>query len=181
MADTDVERSPEATAPSPTPRIVVGIDHSGASRAALRWAAAQSQLTGIPLAVVHAWQLSELPAAAIASGAGQYREAAAADARARATRWVQDTFDFDGTDLRWTLDIVEGAPGPVLVSRSAGAQLLVLGTGEHTGLRRAVAGSISEHCLSHAALPVIAVPATAEPDSTPGRATALVAASDSPM
>ena len=126
--------------------------------------------------------MSELPAAAIASGAGQYEEAAAADARARATRWVQDTFDCDGTDLRWTLDIVQGAPGAVLVSRSAEAQLLVLGAGEHTGLRRAAAGSTSQHCLSHAAPPVIAVPAaSAETGSTPGPATALVAASDSPM
>jgi nucleotide-binding universal stress UspA family protein len=142
----------------------------------LRWAAAQSQLTGTPLWVVHAWQMSELPAAAIALGAGQYREAAAADVRARATRWVQDTFNRDGIDLRWTLDIVLGAPGAVLVSRSAGAELLVLGAGAHTRLRRAAAGSIGQHCLSHAVPPVIAVPAdSAKPDPMLGPGTAWVA------
>ena len=57
---------------------------------------------------------------------------------------------------------------------------LVLGTGEHTGLGRAAARSTSRHCLSHAAPPVITVPATAN-DFTPGPATASVAATDSPM
>jgi nucleotide-binding universal stress UspA family protein len=35
----------------------------------------------------------------------------------------------------------------------------VVGTQEHTGLRRAVAGSVSHYCLSHADVPVVAVPA----------------------
>jgi nucleotide-binding universal stress UspA family protein len=106
MADTDFERTPGLTEQvGGLPAIVVGIDGSGASRAALRWAAEQSRLTGIPLRVVHAWQMPELPAAAIAFGAARYGEAAAADARARATRWVRDTLDGDGTDLRWTLDV----------------------------------------------------------------------------
>ena len=62
MTDTDFERSPESTVQvdRPTPTIVVGIDDSAASQAALRWAAAQSRLTGIPLRVVHAWQMPEL-------------------------------------------------------------------------------------------------------------------------
>jgi nucleotide-binding universal stress UspA family protein len=36
--------------------------------------------------------------------------------------------------------------------------VLVVGTREHTGLRRAVAGSVSHYCLSHAGVPVVAVP-----------------------
>ena len=88
--------------------------------------------------------------------------AAASDARAVATRWVLDTLGGAAAEIRWTLDIVEGAPGPALVARAAGATLLVLGTREHTGLRRAVLGSVSHYCLSHAASPVVAVPAAAE-------------------
>jgi nucleotide-binding universal stress UspA family protein len=60
---------------------------------------------------------------------------------------------------RWTLDVQPGAPGPVHVERSRGALVLVVGTQEHTGLRRAVAGSVSHYCLSHADVPVVAVPA----------------------
>ncbi len=174
MTDHNVDGKPEGTAGELrlTPEIVVGLDDSAASRAALRWAAEQSQLTGLPLRVVHTWQMTALAAGAITSGAGEYWETAASDARASANRWVLDTLGGDAADVRWTLDIVEGAPGAVLVARSAGARLLVLGTREHIGLRRAVLGSVSHYCLSHAAPPVVAVPATedAVPAASAGRA-----------
>jgi nucleotide-binding universal stress UspA family protein len=37
--------------------------------------------------------------------------------------------------------------------------MLVVGTHEHTGLRRVVSGSVSHYAISHAEVPVIAVPA----------------------
>lgn len=141
-----------------TGAIVVGLDDSPSAAAALRWAADQSHATTLPLRVVHAWQLTPLDAAAAATGNTTIRQAAAADARARATRLVHDTLGPDATHVPWTLDIAEGPPGPVLVERSHGARLLVLGTREHTGLRRALHGSVSHHCLSHADSPVVAVP-----------------------
>jgi nucleotide-binding universal stress UspA family protein len=65
-----------------------------------------------------------------------------------------------GTDVRWTLEVIQGAPGPALVARSATAQLLVLGTGEYAGLRRIALGPVSRYCMSHARPPVLTVPAT---------------------
>jgi nucleotide-binding universal stress UspA family protein len=155
----------ERTAATGTERafIAVGLDEGPASAAALRWAAEHSRSTGLPLRVIHAWQLSALGAAAVTSGAGDYMQAATEDARARATRWVLDALGGDSAEVRWTLDIVEGPPGPALVGRSRQAQALVLGTREHTGLRRAVVGSVSHYCLSHAVPPVVAVPADLEP------------------
>jgi nucleotide-binding universal stress UspA family protein len=145
--------------------IVVGIDDSAASAAALRWAVAHSRSTGRPLCLVHTWQLSALATAAVASGAGEYFEAGAADARARATRWVLDTVGAEAAEVGWTLEVREAAPGPELVARSHGASLLVVGTHEHTGIRRAVSGSVSHYVLSHADVPVIAVPAPAAQDA----------------
>ena len=66
-----------------------------------------------------------------------------------------------GSATRWVLTGTEssgGTPGPVLVAESRDAQLLVIGTQEHTGLRRAVLGSVSHYCLSHARAPVVAIP-----------------------
>ncbi|HEX7188025.1 MAG TPA: universal stress protein [Actinomycetes bacterium] len=142
--------------------IVVGIDESRASAAALRWAADHSHATGLPLRLVRAWQISAAASTAVTSGAGQYLEAAAADARARATRWVLDTLGGDAARVRWTLEVHEGGAGPVLVAVSHGARLVVVGTHEHTGLRRAVSGSVSHYVLSHADGPVVAVPAPVE-------------------
>jgi nucleotide-binding universal stress UspA family protein len=141
--------------------IVVGLDGSPAAAAALQWAAKQSQLTGLRLHVVHAWQVSALGTAAAAAGAPPLLSAAIEDARARATHWAREALR-DDTQVHWYLDIVEGSPGPVLVVRSRDARLLVIGTQEHTGLHRAVPGSVSHYCLSHAHAPVVAVPAPSE-------------------
>ena len=149
--------------------IVIGLDDSPAAAAALRWAAEHAQLTGSALHVVHAWQLSTFEEAA---GSAGYVEAAVADARARATRWVLDALGGGAAEVRWSLNIVQGGPGPALVERSRDARLLVLGTREHTGLRRAVLGSVSHYCLSHAVPPVVAVPAPGQalraPDASRG-------------
>lgn len=160
------------TPPGSVPRtgeIVVGLDDSPAAAAALRWAADQARMTSARLRVVHAWQMSAFGAAAVASGAADFVEAAGADARARATRWALDALN-GVAETRWQLDVAEGSPGPVLVSRSEGAGLLVLGTQEHTGLQRAVHGSVSHYCLTHADAPVVAVPAQSDaPTASPGR------------
>jgi nucleotide-binding universal stress UspA family protein len=137
--------------------VVVGVDESPAAAAALTWAAGHAVESGRPLRVVHAWTAPSRAATGIARA--HHREATSADARARITRVVLETLGENTPELRWTLDVQPGAPGPVLVERSRGALVLVVGTQEHTGLRRAVAGSVSHYCLSHAAVPVVAVPA----------------------
>ena len=162
--EVDSERMTQTEAVS-RPEIVVGLDGGRASAAALRWAAEHSTVTGMPLRVVHVWQLSALGAAAVSSGAGDLLQAGTEDARARATRFVLDALGGDSASVRWSLDIVEGASAPVLVARSSAARLLVIGTHEHTGLRRMVAGSVSHYCLSHASVPVVAVPPPLEAGS----------------
>lgn len=153
---------------APRADIVVGIDESQASAAALRWAVAHAKLSGQPLRLVHAWQMSAAATRAVAMGAGAYPEAAAADARARATQWVLETLGFSATEVRWTLAVHEGGAGPVLSAAADGAQLVVVGTREHTGLRRAISGSVSHYVLSHAAGPVVAVPGSRQ-DKGPAR------------
>ena len=149
---------PEAHASSSSD-IVVGIDESLTSAAALRWAVAHAKQSDARLRLVHAWQLSAIAAEAVAVGAGDYLEAAAADARARATQWILATLGGGAAEVRWTLEVHEGGAGPVLVGAAHGARLVVVGTHEHTGLRRAIAGSVSHYVLSHAEVPVVAVPA----------------------
>jgi nucleotide-binding universal stress UspA family protein len=142
--------------------IVVGVDEGQAAAAAVRWAAEQSRLTGLPLCVVHAWQLGTFESAAVAAGSGntELLQAAGANARARATQWVRSALGPQGSRFLWRLEIIEAAPGPALVAASRSAHLLVIGTREHTGLRRAVFGSVSHYCVSHADVPVVAVSAT---------------------
>jgi nucleotide-binding universal stress UspA family protein len=150
---------PTLTSASKSGEIVVGVDDGPAAAAAVRWAAEQSQLTGVPMCVLHAWQLGTFESAAVAAGSGntELLETAGANARARATQWVHDALGAQGNKLPWRLEVVEASPGPALVAKSRGAHLLVIGTQEHTSLRRAVFGSVSHYCLSHAEVPVVAI------------------------
>jgi nucleotide-binding universal stress UspA family protein len=105
-----------------------------------------------------------------------FREATEQEALGRAMTWVETAL---GTpDAPGTVEIIEGPAAAVLVARSRGAALLVVGTQAHSGLRRLITGSVSHFCLSHATCPVVAVPAPAlvrpfppprqEPSSIPG-------------
>jgi nucleotide-binding universal stress UspA family protein len=158
MNDTTLETVRTSDAVARTAEIVVGIDGSPAAAGALRWAAEQSRMTGLPLRVLHAYQITAVEAAAVSAGAGAVWEAVGADALARATSWVKHTLGEEATSVRWSLDVVEGAPGPVLVAESRHARLLVLGTQAHTGIQRAVHASVSHYCLTHADPPVVAFP-----------------------
>jgi nucleotide-binding universal stress UspA family protein len=159
MTDNDLVRSvgnARRTVPS-TPEIIVGVDDDEASGAVLLSAAGQSRLTGLPLRVIHIWQVSALAAVAPTPDVHHLEAAAAADARARATRRVVDVLG-SVTDVRWTLEVIQGTPGPALVARSASARLLVIGAGEHASLRRAVIGPVSRYAKTHATPPVLIVP-----------------------
>ena len=153
--------------------IVVGLDDGPSAAAALRWAATQCRLTGQDLRVVHAWQLSTFEETVSSAGLA---DVASADARARATSWVHDTLGGGASLVRWSLVIEQGPPGQVLVSAADGGLLLVVGTHEHTGLRRAVHGSVSHYCLSHASVPVVAVPAPAQAPSEGAGTSGMLAA-----
>jgi nucleotide-binding universal stress UspA family protein len=71
---------------------------------------------------------------------------------------VSALWDSVRPELGWTLEFVLDDPGPALVTRSAEAALLVVGTHEHVGLARLVSGSVSRCCLSHAKCPTVIVP-----------------------
>ena len=129
-------------------RIVVGVDGSAWSKAALAWAVRQAELTGAVVEAVTAWELPatsgldphlylDYPAAAAKMLAG-----AIAGAGGRATVHPQ---------------VIPGHPAEVLVGASAGAELLVVGSRGHGGFLGALLGSVSLHCLHHAHCPVVVV------------------------
>jgi len=142
-------------------QIVVGLDDSPHSVAALRWAAAHAARTGATLRLVHVW---ELDAPAIYGTTVALRETITADARARLTALVTDTLGTPDGPGGWRLEVVEGPVGPTLVELAEDADLLVLGTGEHTGVRRMLEGSVSHYSLSHARGPLVSVPLRSRPD-----------------
>lgn len=64
--------------------------------------------------------------------------------------------DFEG---EWEADVIGGAPDDAIVAyaQEHGADLIVMGSHGHTGLRHLLMGSVAEHVLRHAACPVLIV------------------------
>ena len=143
-----------------TNSIVVGLDESLSSRAALKWAARHAVLTGGVLRAIHVldwpYGLDETDVSASGSrGLILTHDEIEALYRGRITR----LFDEVSPRPDWLIQFAYGLVGPVLVHQAERAALLVVGTREHLGLGRLLSGSVSHYCLSHALCPVVAVPA----------------------
>jgi len=139
------------------PRIVVGTDGSPASRAALRWAVRQAELTGATVQPVIAWQYP------VATGGYAWAPVAVLDStdlrEAAEKVLAEEIAEVLGarTDVRVQPTATEGSPAQVLLDASAGADLLVVGSRGHGGFAGALLGSVSQHCVHHAKCPVVIV------------------------
>lgn len=142
------------------PRIVVGIDGSPGSRAALRWAVRQAALSGAIVDVIMAWQVpAELESFAwapvYADEPGEFA-ALAADAKKKLEAVVGEEVE-PAHRHRVRNQIVGGHPAEVLLQASAGAELLVVGHRGHGAFADALLGSVGTYCVHHAQCPVLIV------------------------
>jgi nucleotide-binding universal stress UspA family protein len=142
--------------------IVVGLDGSDTSHAALHWAVEEAGLRGTRLVAVHAWSfippqpmgdpgLLAMPAGDLA-GQLTAEQDAANDVLSSA---VESLGSKPGLEIEQRT--VEGDPGEALVAESKQADLVVVGTHGRSGLTAALLGSVSRHVVAHAACPVVVV------------------------
>ena len=141
--------------------IVVGVDATAAGRAALLWALREAVARHVPLTAVHTWLL---PVYGFTyPGLGSMPDVGPATAR-NAQDLVDDLVKqacnaVPGADTIATRAVItEGAPAQVLVSASANAALLVVGSRGEGALSRSVLGSVSSSVLHHAHCAVVVVP-----------------------
>lgn len=130
-------------------RILVGIDGSDASFAALRWAAAEAARAGVQLDVLHAWG-SANNRFGLTDDEDQLRSMAQ-DALARAEAQLQEL------GCAYSLRLAYGPAARLLVDGSVSSDLLVVSTRGRGGIPALVLGSVSQQCLTHADCPVALV------------------------
>ncbi len=139
------------SAPAPG-RVVVGVDGSPSSVAALRWAARVGGALGLEIDAVTSW---EFPGSYGLAGAvnGWDPEVDAGAALARA---VDTAFDGEvPAGLR--THVRRGRPAPVLLEASHHVEMLVVGSRGHGGFAGLLLGSVSTQCAEHARCPVVVV------------------------
>ena len=137
-------------------RILVGVDGSGGSRRALRWAVEEAAAHGAAVQAVTVWQtLYE-------AGAVPYpvdEDKLAEQARERLVRAIAQVAGQHAAGIEPL--VVEGDPAQTLCGRSVGADLLVLGAHGHGGFSQPTLGSVSAKCANSSHCPVVIVPGRA--------------------
>jgi len=139
------------------PTIVVGIDGSEASLAALRWAVAEAELRGDEVRAVYAWRRP------LTTGFGHAptplhvpAEKLREEAESRLASFVSEIArDAAGVHVGQVAE--EGVPADVLVGASRDADLLVLGSRGLGRVGAALLGSVSRRCAREAACSVVIV------------------------
>jgi nucleotide-binding universal stress UspA family protein len=147
--------------------IVVGVDGSHGSRAALAWALTQARLTGAAVEAVAAWQQ---PATyGYSYGAIPFPSPGEGIAVTTEKILAETVADVVGTaaqpvDIR--MKVAHGPAAQVLLEAAAGAELLVVGSRGHGAFAGMLLGSVSQHCVQHAPCPVIVIPDDAKSATT---------------
>jgi nucleotide-binding universal stress UspA family protein len=135
------------------PRVVVGVDGSEASAAAVRWAVDETQRRDADLVVVHAWQLpftGPYPYMASSSEVPRYE----ADAR----RLLDEVVARLSTPRPPVPVLHLGSPASAVLEAGGLADLIVVGARGVGGVERLLLGSTSTQVVHHAACPVVVVP-----------------------
>jgi nucleotide-binding universal stress UspA family protein len=130
-------------------RVVVGIDGSETSRRATLWAAAEADLHGVNLHIVHAW---EYPYALATTRESQGRDLT----RVAAANVLDEALELarEASGSRVTGGLVEDGPASGLLGTLRDGDLLVLGSRGRGAVRAGMFGSTVNSVLDEAAIPV---------------------------
>ncbi|PYI64543.1 universal stress protein UspA [Arthrobacter livingstonensis] len=142
-------------------RIVVGVDGSDGSLAALAWAVGEAKLRGIRLHAVLAWQPPEFYPAPNGwtprrGPSGESAQQLADAALAEVTGHGEAAAAGQGVTI--SCEAVEGHPAQMLVLSAEDAAMVVVGSRGHGGFLGALLGSVSQHVAAHARCPVVVIP-----------------------
>mgnify|MGYP001221137279 CR=1 FL=1 len=135
-------------------RIVVGVDGSKGSEAALLWAAEEAARCNAELVLVHGWSY---PYQGVRTGVSEPRDDMRLDAmrtlEASALRAKQLA-----PGVRAHSIISEESPAKAIIDAAMDADLAVVGTRGHGGFTALLLGSVSRTVLQHSPVPVVVVP-----------------------
>ncbi|WP_349866698.1 universal stress protein [Leifsonia sp. WHRI 6310E] len=135
----------------PGGRIVVGVDGSASSIAALRRGVTIAESLGCSLVGVTVWEFPPSWPGYVMGGWSPEADAHAIAAEAAAEV-------FGETSPSWYSSVVRsGPPAPELVAESTGAEMLIVGSRGRGGFTGLLLGSVSRACAERAACPVLVI------------------------
>ena len=142
---------------NPTPQmrthVIVGVDGSGPSKAALRWAVRMAPVVNGSIVAVLAWEYPNSFSWAMPFPS-EYNPKEDAKKALEAT--ILDVFGEERPD-HLTAEVYEGSASSGLLSASKDAAMLVVGSRGHGGFAGLLLGSVSAACAEHAVCPVLVI------------------------
>jgi nucleotide-binding universal stress UspA family protein len=135
--------------------IVVGVDGTRGSKAALAFALEEGLARGVTVEVVTTWLMG--PVLSDVATATTFAEE---DRRARRVQdaALAEVLERFGESPAISQVVLQNYGGHALVEAARDAALLVVGSGRKNVLARALLGSVSEFCVQHSTVPVVVVP-----------------------
>jgi nucleotide-binding universal stress UspA family protein len=138
--------------------IIVGVDGSPASDAAVGWAAHDAVMRGVPLTLIHVQDPATRTwsQAKVLEEVAGWQKAEGGGILANASKIAHDIAN-DTSHITINGELLFSAPGPALVDRSEDAELIVVGTDGRGALTRGLLGSVSSGLVRHAGCPVAVI------------------------
>jgi nucleotide-binding universal stress UspA family protein len=167
----------------PYRQIVVGVDGSAASAAAVRWAVREARLHRAAVRIVCAYHRSASLCAPYASWCRMHQDERYAAAKAL----LDGAADLASRRLppeRLVTELVDEPPVRALLDRSVGAEMLVLGTSRppvQPGQPPLAMGPVARICLRRARCPVVVVAPDDLPDEPARQRTSARRISSAPQ
>ena len=149
--------------PSPDARtVIVGIDATPSTQAALRFAFDAASRHGWRLVAVHAWDVPSYDLLVVPNAPIPVPLHDLADDEIRLAAEVLSGFQVEYPEVVVETRLVRGAPRQAVLAAATEAGLIVVGTRGHGQVIGAVLGSVSNAVLHHARVPVAVVPDDSE-------------------
>jgi nucleotide-binding universal stress UspA family protein len=161
--------------------IVVGVDGSAPSDAAVVWAAHEAAMRNVPLTVVHMFKtfVPTFPQIPMPNGVGMWQEDDGRKVLEHSVKIAQDAVATD-RKISITSEVKSSPPVPTLVEMSEEAEMIVVGSNGRGAVGRVVLGSVSSGVVRHAKCPVAVVRDEASRTPHSNRAPVLVGIDCSP-
>lgn len=141
-------------------RIVVGVDGSTSSRAALRWAVRQAGLTGASVEAITAWQSPTLVGLASPFTEAEHSvgdDDRIRDAAERVVRAAIAEATAQAPGVRVKAEVGEGSAAQFLLDAASGATMVVVGSRGHGGIAGTLLGSVGQTLAHHSPVPVLII------------------------